>query len=117
MTTTASTTAVVPRKRRRIFLWVFLAIQALFITWLIVGGVSAGGTSVDPDVASACSNGQWHVLYSSHAECVSQMGDLYNSAKGIGTGIGLAMIVGLWMVTDFLVGGGYAIYRLAKSRH
>jgi hypothetical protein len=26
-----------PRKKRRVFLWVFLSIQALFILWLVVG--------------------------------------------------------------------------------
>jgi hypothetical protein len=30
-----------PRKRRRIFLWFFLAVQVIFIIWLITGGVAA----------------------------------------------------------------------------
>ncbi len=30
-----------PRKRHRVFLWVFLAIQVIFLTWVISAGVSA----------------------------------------------------------------------------
>jgi len=30
-----------PRKRNRVFLWVFLAIQAIFLGWVIYAGVSA----------------------------------------------------------------------------
>lgn len=33
------------RKKHRVFLWVFLAVQALFLAWLIPGLVTAGGTS------------------------------------------------------------------------
>ena len=42
-TTEAAATAQ-PRKRRRVFRWVSLAIQALFIIWLIVGGAKHGGS-------------------------------------------------------------------------
>ncbi len=30
-----------PTKRHRVFLWVFLAIQVIFLTWVISAGVSA----------------------------------------------------------------------------
>ena len=30
-----------PRKRRRVFVWVFLAIQVIFLIWVISAGVSA----------------------------------------------------------------------------
>ena len=30
-----------PRKRNRVFLWVFLAIQVIFLGWVIYAGVSA----------------------------------------------------------------------------
>ncbi len=82
-----------PRRKKRVFLWVFLAIQAAFITWLIVGSAGAGGTPADCGTLSA-------------ATC--------NDAEVVGAGIGLFLVVALWMITDFLVGGGYAIYRLAK---
>src|SRR6185312_11626421 len=35
MTTIETVTA--PRRKRRVFLWVFLAIQALFVAWLVTG--------------------------------------------------------------------------------
>ena len=33
-----------PRKRHRVFLWVFLTVQLLFLAWVIVGATSASGT-------------------------------------------------------------------------
>lgn len=81
------------RKRRRIFLWFFLAIQALFLIWIIAGIGSASG---DP------------------SDCGSLSKETCNNAEAVGTGIGVVLVVGLWMVVDFLLGVGYAIYRLAK---
>ena len=34
-----------PRKRRRVFVWVFLAVQVLFVIWVIAGAAS-GHTAV-----------------------------------------------------------------------
>ena len=31
----------VPRKRKRVFMWFFLAVQALFVVWLIAGANSS----------------------------------------------------------------------------
>ncbi|MCP3423816.1 hypothetical protein [Nocardioides pinisoli] len=82
-----------PKKKRRIFLWFFLAVQVLFIIWIIAGIGSAGGDATD---------------------CGSLSQETCNDARDVGTGIGVALVVGLWMVVDFLLGVGYAIYRLAK---
>ena len=30
-----------PRKKRHVFLWIFLTVQAVFILWLITGGATA----------------------------------------------------------------------------
>ena len=39
-----------PRKRHRVFLWVFLAIQVIFLIWVISAGVSAPQNGVDLEV-------------------------------------------------------------------
>ena len=98
MSTNEITTRATPveepaKKKKRIFLWVFLAIQALFIVWIISGTAGASGTPTDCGTLDA-------------ATC--------NDAESVGTGIGIALVVILWMVTDFLVGVGYAVYRLAR---
>ena len=97
MATHASTDTTDPttttRKRRRIFLWVFLAVQVLFILWIITGAASGNGQPTD---------------------CGSLSAKTCNDASDAGTAIGVAVIVMLWMVADFLLGVGYVIYRLAK---
>jgi hypothetical protein len=84
---------VTPKKKRRIFLWVFLAIQALFLIWVISGAASANGTPTD---------------------CSGLDAETCNAASDIGTGIGVVLIVILWMVVDFFMAVIYGIYRLAK---
>ncbi len=82
-----------PRRKRRVFLWVFLAVQVLFIAWIVIGLTSAGGTPSD-------------------CEGLSQQA--CNDAESIGAGIGVALIVGVWLVVDFLLAVIYGVYRLAK---
>ena len=84
-----------PRRTKRVFMWVFLAIQALFLIWVISGAATAGGTPAD---------------------CATSGLDLEtcNAASDVGTGIGVAIIVGAWFFVDVFLGVGYAVYRLAK---
>lgn len=92
------TTAAVPekpKKKRRIFLWVFLAVQVLFIIWIIAGLSGASGDAAD------CGS-------LSQADC--------NAAEDIGTGIGVALVVGFWLAVDFLMAVTYGVYRLASRR-
>ena len=82
-----------PRKKRRVFLWVFLAAQVLFLIWLITGltaGNSGGCNGLD---AKDCA-----------------------AASDIGHGAAVAVQLVTWCVFDVIVGGGYGIYRLAKRR-
>jgi len=39
-----------PRKRHRVFLWVFLPIQVIFLGWVIYAGVSAPQSGWSPGV-------------------------------------------------------------------
>lgn len=91
-------TAPRPKKRRRVFLWVFLAIQILFLIWVITGAASGSGT---PE------------------ECRGQTGDalqLCEDASDVGTTIGVGLIIGLWAAVDVILGFSYVVYRLASRR-
>lgn len=101
----------VRRKKRRIFLWVFLAIQVIFIAWLISAAVQSTGAS-SGDIASTCGNGQWQGLWKSYSDCAAHSGVV--AAHDVGKGIAIGVIVVIWIVVDFLVGLTYGIYRLAK---
>ncbi len=102
-----------PWKRHRVFLWVFLAIQAIFVIVLIAGG-SSKGVNTGAQVAQLCGNHAWYPLYSSQAACVQNSGALLAGASDTGRAIGVGLIVILWVVVDFLVALTYGIYRLAR---
>ena len=91
--TTQPPPPAVPKKKKRVFLWVFLAVQVLFIIWIIGGVSSSGGDATD---------------------CGSLSQQACNDAQDVGTGIGVALIVVLWMVVDFFLAIIYGVYRLAK---
>jgi hypothetical protein len=97
-----------PWKRRRIFLWFFLALQVLFIVWLIAGTASTGG-GINASVVAQCHH-QAAGMGMSQAQCVSFLG----GAAKTGTALGAAVVVIVWVVVDFLVGLSYGIYRLAR---
>jgi len=84
-----------PKKKRRVFLWVFLVIQVLFIIWIIGGASTGAGTPED---------------------CEGLSEEACNAASDIGTTIGVALIIGVWVVVDFLLAVIYGVYRLATRR-
>jgi hypothetical protein len=109
--------AQAPRKRRRVFLWVFLAIQVLFIIWIITGAASnPAGQTAAQQAAQQCANGGWQGLFKSQADCQVHYAHALNEAATAGKGIGVALIVVFWVVVDFFLGLGYGIYRLASRR-
>jgi hypothetical protein len=83
------------RKRRRVFLWVFLAIQVAFIIWIISAG-AAGDHSTTHCVAKGLTTG----------EC--------KGTSEAATGIAIFLQIVIWIVVDFFVALTYAIYRLAR---
>src|SRR5262245_17291153 len=87
-----------PRKRRRIFMWFFLAIQALFLVWLIGGIMSARG------IPSYCHQGN-------HSQYIGVKG--CTSASQAGAAIGAALVIAFWAVVDIILGVSYGVYRLA----
>ncbi len=68
-----------PRKKRRVFLWVFLGIQALFLAWVIYGA-SISTAPPPSQVASACFHHAWWPLFKSQADCVTHYGGALTSA-------------------------------------
>ncbi len=65
-----------PRKRRRVFVWVFLAIQVIFLGWVIYAGVSLPQS---------------------------------------GPNSGVAIQMGLWVLTDVILGVIYLIGQLPRT--
>src|SRR3954453_19209344 len=75
---------VFPRfPRFRVFTWIILAINVLFLIW-IIGGTSSAADNCDGEVGDALS------------AC--------EAGTAIGAGIGAAMIIGLWVAVDIILG-------------
>lgn len=87
------------KKRKRVFMWFFLAVQAIFLIWIITGASSSGGAT-----AKSCA-GQ-----------VGQALQTCQDASHVGTGIGVALIIILWCVVDVILGITYLVVRLARRR-
>ncbi|GAB3191617.1 hypothetical protein GCM10027261_02010 [Geodermatophilus arenarius] len=86
-----SQTAPAPvKKKRHVFRWVFLAIQALFLIW-IIGGASSAADNCDGQVGDALTACQ--------------------AGTAVGAGIGVMVIVFLWVAVDVILGIGYLIFR------
>ena len=105
------------RRKKRVFMWVFLVVQLLFITWIIVGLATTGHT--EPSAAQMdryCAPGSGSVLglYHSRADCMNHYSHVLSDAAGAGRGLGIAVVVLAWVVVDFLLAVPYAIYRLAR---
>jgi hypothetical protein len=103
-----------PRRKRRIFLWVFLAIQVLFILWLVIGLATVHTAPTTAQLAQACNNHNWYPVFTSQADCVTHYGGALNAAGTAGKAIGAGLVVLFWVVVDFFLGVGYGIYKLAS---
>jgi hypothetical protein len=100
-----------------VFLWVFLAVQALFILWLVVGLATTHTGATPAQIADLCGNGQWQGLFTSYHDCVVHGGHGLQQAGNLGKGIGAALVILLWVVVDIILGISYGVYRLAtRSR-
>ena len=105
------------RKRRRVFWWVFLAIQLLFLVWVIAGAASGSHSGADAHTqAIAYCRTSWQGLYSSYGQCVTQYGNTLNAASDAGKGIGVGLVIGLWVAAAVILGIGRLIYVTARRR-
>jgi hypothetical protein len=103
-----------PKRKRRVFLWVFLAVQVLFIIWLVTGLATVHSAPSTAQIAQVCGHHGWFPLFKSHADCVTHYGGALTDAGNAGKAIGAGLIVLFWVVVDFFLGLGYGIYRLAS---
>jgi hypothetical protein len=87
--------AIPPRKRRRVFLWVFLAVQVVFVVW-VIGGIASGHGA-----AAGC-----HDQYLTRQQCAS--------ASEAGTAIGVGLVIVFWAAADVILGVGYGVYKIAR---
>ncbi|WP_179500011.1 hypothetical protein [Streptomyces sp. WZ.A104] len=84
------------RRKHRVFFWCFLAVQILFIVWIVTGIAAVSGTP---------------------AECQGLTGNdlqLCKDARDVGAAIGVGFIVGLWVAVDFILALTYSIHRLTR---
>jgi hypothetical protein len=89
---------MVPKKKRvfkRVFMWVFFAVQALFLIWVIGGSVSGHSAAV-----------HCHDQYLTHSQCAS--------ATNTGTAIGIGLVITFWAIVDVILGVSYGVYKLAR---
>jgi hypothetical protein len=98
------TTPTPQRRKRRIFMWIFLAIQALFIIWLIAAIISVNSHGGITAYCQKAANSQYIGVHG----C--------NDAASTGSALGFIALFGVWIGVDFLVAVPYLIYRLARSR-
>lgn len=67
----------------RVFTWVILVVNLLFLIWIIAGIAGSGGTPEDCGTLTV-------------EEC--------NAAEGVGTAIGVGIIIVLWALVDVILG-------------
>jgi hypothetical protein len=115
----ADVPAVKPRKRKRIFMWTFLAIQAIFIAWLITGIASAAhGIPADAHAQALayCKGNGWSPLFKSYQDCIVHYANGMRGAAEVGSTIGAGLVIGLWVVTDIILGIGRLIVVFARRK-
>lgn len=87
---TAADGATPTRKRRHWFRWFFLAVQLLFLVWLITG-VSGAAGNCDGEVGQAL--------------------EACQAGTAVGAGLGVAVILFVWVAVDVILGLTYMIFR------
>jgi hypothetical protein len=103
------------RKRHRVFLWSFLAVQAVFVILIIVYATESTGPS-HADLVSGCYHGAWSPLFSSQADCVKHYGGALNAAGHVGQGIGIVLVIALWVAADVILGVGRLVVVTSRRR-
>lgn len=114
---------VKPVKKRRVFMWFFLAVNLVFLIILIAVIASYAGEKTGPthaQLVSACYNHNWYPLYKSQADCVSHYGQLMQSAGNAGRDVGgtvfTVLVIALWAAADVILGIGRLVVVFARRR-
>jgi hypothetical protein len=118
MSTTTSTSPAVPeaapRRRRRVFMWTFLAIQAAFLAWVLSAAFAS--TAASPaDIAQMCGHHAWWPLWKSYQDCAAHSGVV--AAHDVGKGIAISLQIILWVVVDVILGIGRFVVVTARRRN
>jgi hypothetical protein len=95
-----------PRKRKRVFMWCFIALQAVFLAWVITGISTANNAPSAAEVHKGCDNGAWVGLFQSHADCMTHYAAGLSQAGNAGTAIGVGIVIALWVACDVILGIG-----------
>lgn len=93
----APATVQPPKKKRRIFRWFFLAVNVVFLLWCIFGGKSGGDSAAK--------------------SCAGQIGQAYQTcldASHVGTGIGIVLVIILWVVVDIILALIFIVMHLTR---
>jgi len=118
-TTTPDAPAGRTRKPRRIFMWFFLAVQAIFIAWL-VGGIASAAHGIPADAHAQalayCKGNGWSPLFKSYQDCIVHYANGMRGAAEVGSTIGAALIIGLWVAADAILGIGRLIVVFARRK-
>jgi hypothetical protein len=80
------------KKKKRVFMWFFLAVQVLFVIWVIAGAASGHHAT----------------------DCGTLDAKTCQDAADAGTAIGVGLVVGLWVAVDFILGITWAVVRFAR---
>lgn len=82
-----------PAKRKRWFMWTFIAVQAVFLLWILIG--------ID-NVKGAGEN------------CVGLDAQTCHDAATTGAVVGFTIVIIVWAAIDLILGVTYAIVRLNR---
>lgn len=112
--------ATVPLRHvwRHFFLYFFLAVQVVFLVWIITGNASQSNTGAQAHAQALkdCAGTGWQGLYKSYNDCVTHLGNAYNTASDLGKGIGTGLVFGLWVGTDIILGIGRMIVLFSRRK-
>lgn len=72
-----------PKKKRRVFTWVIVGINLIFLIWMIAGVSAATSTPMN---------------------CGTMDQRTCEAAQGIGTTIGAGLVIMLWVAVDVILG-------------
>lgn len=91
--------------RRHLFLYFFLAVQVLFLAWIIagLGATSGSGAEAHAQAVRDCAGDGWKYLYKSYTDCVTRLGNDYSTASDAGKSVGAGLIIGLWIAFDVVI--------------
>jgi hypothetical protein len=101
------------------FPWFFAAVQVLFLV-LVIAAVLASdpGTAaaIGHQAARSCLHGAWLGRFPSLRACLAQHHVTLPAGQGVDPGLSAGPVAATWAVADVVLGLGYGLCRLARTR-